>query len=98
MQPRRRDWATIEWGGRQITSSSNIVFSNGLMDPWHGTGVLESLSDTLVAVIIPEVGSWGSWGLGFMGGWVGGMHGVLCLGPLVGPLTNAAEGESMYHP
>ena len=55
VQPRRRDWATIEWGGRQITSSSNIVFSNGLMDPWHGTGVLEDLSDTLVAVIIPEV-------------------------------------------
>ena len=56
VQPRRRDWATIEWGGREIAASSNIVFSNGLMDPWHGTGVLESISDSLVAVIIPEVG------------------------------------------
>ena len=57
VQPRRTDWATIQWGGRDIASSSNIVFSNGLLDPWHGIGVLKSLSDSLVAVIIPEV--WG---------------------------------------
>jgi lysosomal Pro-X carboxypeptidase len=47
----------IYWGGREVAASSNIVFSNGLMDPWHGTGLLESISDTLVAVKIPEVGS-----------------------------------------
>lgn len=27
-------WATVEWGGRRIESASNIVFSNGLLDPW----------------------------------------------------------------
>ncbi|GIL59446.1 hypothetical protein Vafri_14127, partial [Volvox africanus] len=47
-------WATTEWGGRRIASGSNIVFSNGLLDPWHGGGVLEDISDSMPAVIIPE--------------------------------------------
>ena len=41
-------------GGRRLEAASNIVFTNGLLDPWSGGGVLESLSDTLVAVVIPE--------------------------------------------
>ena len=54
MTPRRLH-ADTEWGGRHIESGSNIVFSNGALDPWHGGGVLASLSDTLVAVELPEV-------------------------------------------
>ena len=46
--------ATIEWGGRRISEASNIVFSNGGRDPWRSGGVLDSLSDSLVAVSIPE--------------------------------------------
>lgn len=49
----RRLWAQIEWGGRRIESASNIVFSNGLYDPWHGGGVLENVSDTVVSLTIP---------------------------------------------
>jgi lysosomal Pro-X carboxypeptidase len=67
--PRRRDHATIEWGGRNIGAGSNIVWSNGLLDPWHGGGVLASISDTLVAVVIPEVCARVCWGGGV---WVGG--------------------------
>ncbi|KAG2446301.1 hypothetical protein HXX76_000889 [Chlamydomonas incerta] len=47
-------WATTQWGGRRISAGSNIVFSNGLLDPWHGGGVLEDVSDSMPAVIIPE--------------------------------------------
>lgn len=39
--------ATIEWGGRRLEALSNVVFSNGLYDPWHGGGVLQDLSDTV---------------------------------------------------
>ena len=31
-----------------------VVRSNGLLDPWHGGGVLESISDTIIALIIPN--------------------------------------------
>ena len=45
-------WDTMYYGGKDITSASNIVFSNGLLDPWSSAGVLQNLSDTLLAVII----------------------------------------------
>ena len=31
-----------------------MCFSNGNRDPWSGGGQLESLSESLVAIIIPE--------------------------------------------
>lgn len=44
------------WGGFDaIKQSSHIIFSNGLLDPWHTSGVLESLSDTLIAIVIPGI-------------------------------------------
>ncbi|KAL4448337.1 hypothetical protein ABPG75_005556 [Micractinium tetrahymenae] len=49
-------WATIQWGGRRLEGCSNIVWSNGLLDPWSGGGVLQNITGAkdLVAVIIPE--------------------------------------------
>ena len=47
-------WATIEWGGYNIQSCSNIVFSNGDYDPWSGSGVTETISDSLIALVISE--------------------------------------------
>lgn len=34
--------------------TSNIVFSNGLLDPWSVFGVTEDVSDSVVAVLIPD--------------------------------------------
>ena len=51
------DLATSLYGGRDLDSATNIVFSNGLLDPWSSGGVMKS-SDTKngpVALIIPEV-------------------------------------------
>jgi lysosomal Pro-X carboxypeptidase len=36
------------------TQASNIVWSQGEYDPWRGGGVQTSLSDSLVAFVIPE--------------------------------------------
>ena len=48
----RYDWARFGLGGKRISGASNIVFSNGLYDPWHGGGILTNLSDTLLAVVL----------------------------------------------
>ncbi|MFT7803846.1 lysosomal Pro-X carboxypeptidase-like [Arapaima gigas] len=47
-------WAGTVYGGKEISSHSNIVFSNGNLDPWSGGGVTQNLSSSLVAVMIPD--------------------------------------------
>ena len=31
----RKEWARVMLGGKRITQASNILFSNGQLDPWH---------------------------------------------------------------
>ncbi|KAK1588955.1 hypothetical protein Q3G72_029012 [Acer saccharum] len=55
----RPHWITTEFGGHDIKSvlgkfASNIVFSNGLRDPYSVGGVLQDISDTVVAVYTNE--------------------------------------------
>lgn len=50
----RPDLAILEYGGAYLNSASNIVFSNGLLDPWASGGVLHNISDSVFAVIMPE--------------------------------------------
>lgn len=47
-------WAEILYGGKKIRSHSNIVFSNGELDPWSGGGVTQNLTDSLIAVLIED--------------------------------------------
>ncbi|XP_060066717.1 lysosomal Pro-X carboxypeptidase-like [Ylistrum balloti] len=52
----RKSWVITErksWG-KNIKTASNIIFSNGLLDPWSSGGVLKSISPSLTAIIIPN--------------------------------------------
>ncbi|KAL5763900.1 hypothetical protein ACOSQ2_016494 [Xanthoceras sorbifolium] len=51
----RPHWVTTYYGGHDIKLilqrfGSNIIFSNGLRDPYSSGGVLENISDSIVAV------------------------------------------------
>lgn len=50
----RYGYLNMELGVDNIPASSNIVFANGLLDPWHSGGVLQNISESLIALIIPE--------------------------------------------
>ena len=50
----RPEWARVALGGKRIEDASNIVFSNGLLDPWHGGGVLRNLSSSVLAIVLPN--------------------------------------------
>ncbi len=55
--PLRPDWSRVHWGGfSSFSSGSNIIFSNGLIDPWHALGVLSSpnVATGVVSIVIPE--------------------------------------------
>lgn len=44
----------LQYGGKNLKPYSNIVFSNGLLDPWSSGGVLGNISSKVAAVIIPD--------------------------------------------
>ncbi|KAI8494843.1 hypothetical protein Bbelb_274480 [Branchiostoma belcheri] len=47
-------WAVTEYWGRNISAASNIIFSNGDLDPWSAGCVLKSLSGSLVAIVMED--------------------------------------------
>ncbi|KAF5740210.1 hypothetical protein HS088_TW11G00276 [Tripterygium wilfordii] len=56
----RTHWITTYYGGRDIKLTlkrfaSNIIFSNGLRDPYSSGGVLEDISETILAVTAEQV-------------------------------------------
>ncbi|NWZ44244.1 PCP carboxypeptidase, partial [Brachypodius atriceps] len=50
----RLSWILSMYGGKNISSHSNIIFSNGGLDPWSAGGVTRNISNSLVAVVIPD--------------------------------------------
>nr|XP_022323280.1 lysosomal Pro-X carboxypeptidase-like [Crassostrea virginica] len=48
------NWIETQYWGKNLSAASNIIFSNGLLDPWSSGGVLKSQSDSVVAIVIPN--------------------------------------------
>ncbi|KAG8260743.1 hypothetical protein J6590_090062 [Homalodisca vitripennis] len=42
------------YGGKHITTATNIIFSNGELDPWSCCGVLHNVSDTAQAIVLAD--------------------------------------------
>ncbi|KAE8812059.1 Lysosomal Pro-X carboxypeptidase [Hordeum vulgare] len=57
----RMDWITSEYGGHKIDKvlkrfGSNIIFSNGMRDPWSGGRVLKNISYIIIALVTEKGG------------------------------------------
>jgi len=50
------DWALDYFGGRDpkvdFSAASNIIFSNGALDPWHAGGITKNITENTIALYI----------------------------------------------
>ncbi|XP_075148084.1 lysosomal Pro-X carboxypeptidase [Haematobia irritans] len=53
LMPKLND-ITVRYGGKDVRDISNIIFSNGLLDPWSGGGFLQTDNEAIHIIIIPE--------------------------------------------
>lgn len=50
----RNQWADINLWGQNFTSATNIIFSNGDLDPWSGGGIHRNLTSSLIALEVKD--------------------------------------------
>lgn len=48
----RYTWIPLQYGGFNISAHSNIIFSNGDLDPWSGGGIRYTIKSSLPAILI----------------------------------------------
>lgn len=54
VRPRSEEVPILRYGDKDLSSANNVIFSNGLLDPWSGYGVLTNVTSNIVAIVIPE--------------------------------------------
>ncbi|ENN80327.1 hypothetical protein YQE_03319, partial [Dendroctonus ponderosae] len=54
VRPRNEEVPILEFGGTEIETASNIVFSNGLLDPWSSGGVIANVSAQVWSILMPN--------------------------------------------
>lgn len=53
----RPEWPAVGYGGwGALRAASNLVFTNGELDPWRGGGVTRNISDTVRSYVIQGAG------------------------------------------
>ena len=46
----RYQWFKINYWGSHVSSATNIIWTNGLLDPWYGTGIALNTTPYLTAL------------------------------------------------
>lgn len=54
VRPKDERVPILLYGGKDLKHYSNIVFSNGLFDPWSSGGVLTNITSSVIAIVIPD--------------------------------------------
>ncbi|KAK9751078.1 hypothetical protein RND81_02G240100 [Saponaria officinalis] len=47
-------WNSTGYSGHDLKNTSNIIFSNGLLDPYSGASILEDVSESIIAITTKE--------------------------------------------